>query len=340
VKTKRKGNTNINRNQRNEEGIQRIEVHIIVLHCNNDKLLLQLLLHNQASHYRFVFYIEKCGPYVCFFVICVLFVFETLIHNYYWFNSNFYNRLSYENSSIEQALEQISTCTSNDRSRQRVLLHILQKWTDFTRQHYIRYWIAYGTLVGYVHHHALLPHDSNIDLFIMAQDTSQLLELSQQNFLASYELKIHPQWYLVEQTKRSYFYSEGIDFIAPNARFINSKDNLYLNIWPIYDYNPNEARIKKNSTAMLTAYDKNYQWKSSPKEWTFPLRECQFSGMKVWYPAEPEKLVTNIYGQISVNMSSKRCVNGSWVETDEYRSTEKKMKKNNESVSTKQFTNT
>jgi phosphorylcholine metabolism protein LicD len=284
--------------------------------------------------------------YRYFFLLCVLFAFGTFINNYYKDNSYSYNRLSSGNISIEQALEQIPTCTSNDRSRQRALLYTLQAWTHFAQQHHIRYWIAYGTLVGYIHRRALLPHDVNIDLFIMAQDTTKLFDLSQLNFSSgSYKLKVHPQWFLVEQTNRSYFYSEGINFIAPNARFINLKDNFYLNIWPIYDYNPNEARIKKNSKAMLTSYDQNYQWRSLPKEWTFPLRECQFSGMKVWCPAEAEKLVADIYGEISVNMSSIKCVNGSWIKSDEYISAEKKMKLNNKSTTsstttTKQSTTT
>jgi phosphorylcholine metabolism protein LicD len=267
-----------------------------------------------------------------------LFLFSFLIYDYYWHKSYFYDQLAHENISIEQALEQIPTCTSDDRLRQRVLLYTLQAWTHLAQQHRIRYWIAYETLAGYVHRRALLPYDSNIDLFIMAHDTSQLFELSKLNLSSNYKLQVHPQWYLVEQTKRSYFYSEGIDFLAPNARFLHSKDNLSLNIWPVYDYNPDETRIKKNSQAMLTTYDKNSKWKSSPKEWTFPLRECQLSGIKVWCPAEAEKLVIDIYGQVSVNMSSMVCVYGLWVKLDQDKSTEEILEMNNETTSTKQST--
>jgi phosphorylcholine metabolism protein LicD len=201
----------------------------------------------------------------CILSSCALLIFGAMIYTSYSPYSNVYDRLANENILIEQALQRIPICTSDDRFRQRVLLHTLQAWKNFAQENHIRYWIAYSSLLGYVHYHALLPHESNIDLFIMAQDTSELVQLSQLNFSSDYKLKVHPQWYLVEQIKRSYFQSEDIDFLAPNARFININEHLYLNIWPIYDYNPNETRIEKNSKAMLTAYDTNYKWKSSTK---------------------------------------------------------------------------
>jgi phosphorylcholine metabolism protein LicD len=267
---------------------------------------------------------------------CALFVIGALIYNYYEIDSTIFIESFNESISIEQALEQIPTCTPNDRSRQRALLTMLQVWTHFAHKHHIRYWIGYGTLVGYVQRNGLLPHDEDIDISIMAQDTPQLIEFSQFNFSSSYELHIHPQWFIPDEKKRSYFSSEDIDFVAPNARFIDLEGDLHIDIWPIYDYNPSEKRFLKNSKPMLTEYDKYYNWKSSPKEWTFPLQECLFSGIKVWCPAEPQNLVTGIYGKISVNISSTKCVNGSWVRSSEYVFAKKKMKMEDISFTTKQ----
>jgi phosphorylcholine metabolism protein LicD len=274
-----------------------------------------------------------------FYSSCLLCIFGALSYVYHQPNYNFYGIFHDKNIAIEQAIEHIPICTANDRSRHRALIHTLQVWTKFAQQHHIRYWIAYGTLVSYVQRRGLLPYDPDINLFIMAQDTSQLLQLSQLNILSTYELKVHPQWYIVDDTKRWYFSSEGIDFVAPNARFINSNDNLHLDIWPIYDYHPNHTRIEKNSRAMLTAYDKSYKWRSTPKEWTFPLQECKFSGVEVWCPAEPEKLVTDIYGEISFNMSSEKCVNGTWVKSNEFNSPKKVLEINNQTIHTKHKTN-
>ena len=242
-----------------------------------------------------------------------------LIYNYYEASSTSYIESSNDDTAIEQALEQIPTCTSDDRRRQRALLHTLQVWTQFAHKHHIRYWIAYGTLVGYVQRRGLLPQDGNIDVSIMAQDTSQLAELRQFNVSSDYELRVHPQWFIPEEYKRSYFRSEGIHFVAPNARFIFQKELVCVDIWPTYDYHPKRMRFLKNSEPMLTEYDAGYKWKSSPKEWIFPLQECFFSGIKVWCPVQPENKVADIYGTISLKMSSSKCVNGSWIESEEYR---------------------
>ncbi|CAF3498278.1 unnamed protein product, partial [Rotaria sp. Silwood2] len=91
---------------------------------------------------------------------------------------------------IEKALQKIPTCTQRDRPRQRTILYTLLEWTHFAQKYNIRYWIAYGSLVGYVQRQGLLPHDLDVDLLIMAQDTSQLFQLSQLNFSSIYELKV------------------------------------------------------------------------------------------------------------------------------------------------------
>jgi hypothetical protein len=227
-----------------------------------------------------------------------------------------------ESDLIENALLNISTCTPNDRVRQRALLITLQTWNHLARKFNIQYWIAYGTLVGYVQRHALLPHDPDLDILIMAQDTAQLVTLaatlSNANFTwfdsNLYKLVVHPQWFIVGYENRSYYPSQGIHFIAPNARFVNKQEHLHVDIWPIYDYHPDDqSQNSINKLAMLTEYDLYYNWKSNPTNWTFPLHPCHLSGVKVWCPADSEKLVCAIYGEVALHKSDTLCLNGSWV---------------------------
>jgi len=217
------------------------------------------------------------------------------------------------NYSIESALEQIPTCNTDDRLRHRALLAALHAWTQFAYQYNIQYWIAYGTLVGYVQRHGLLPHDTDIDVLMLAQDTKYLLPFADTNFSSAYELKVHPQWYVVGYANRSYFPLEGFNFIAPNGRFIDRELRYYVEIWPINDIHPDQSRNTTNFNKTLTEYDTLFNWTSSPIEWTFPLKPCMFSGIEVWCPAMPERLVTMLYGIESLNQSDKRCVNDTWI---------------------------
>ncbi|CAF3388303.1 unnamed protein product [Rotaria socialis] len=256
--------------------------------------------------------------YRIFIALTIAFIFGiVLIFNNYQTFSYSQIILAYKKNSIEKVLVQIPTCTPDDRARQRALLHTLLQWSQLAQEHNIQYWIAYKTLLGYVQRDGLLPHALNLDILVMAQDTSHLAELCTLNFSSNYELKLHPQWFIVEKTKRSYFNQEGIDFVEPNARFINRKDHVHINIWPMYDYNPNQTRIEKNSQPMLTEYDRNYKWKSSPKEWTFPLQKCLLSGIKVWCPAGPEKIGVHLYGQSFLIKSPIECINGAWKKSHE-----------------------
>jgi hypothetical protein len=157
-----------------------------------------------------------------------------------------------------------------------------------------------------------LPHDQDVDILMLAEDTRQLFELAQSNFSSSYELKVHPQWATVGYWNRSYLYSQGINFVAPNARFISRKDHRHVDIWPIYSYHPDQSTTNSNRIGMLTEYNKSYDWASSPRNWTFPLELCEFSNIKVWCPAEPSRLVNFMYGIGAINKSDATCINGTW----------------------------
>ncbi|CAF3970644.1 unnamed protein product, partial [Rotaria sordida] len=119
-----------------------------------------------------------------------------LIYDHYRSYSNFYDQLTTETVSIEKVLEHIPICTPKDRPRQRNLLTMLQAWSHLAEQHHIPYWISYGTLVGYVQRRGLLPHDLDVDVIMMSDDTPQLIKLSQLNFSSDYVIKVQPQWYI------------------------------------------------------------------------------------------------------------------------------------------------
>ncbi|CAF5214903.1 unnamed protein product, partial [Rotaria magnacalcarata] len=131
-------------------------------------------------------------------------------------------------------------------------------WTHFADIHHIQYWTVYGTLVCYVQRRGLLPHDLDIGVLILVQNTENLIPFSDAYFSSS----------------------QGINFVAPNARFIHRELHLHIDIWPIYDYHPNQLRSTTKIIKTLTEYSRSYEWIPSPIEWTFPSKKCVFSGIK------------------------------------------------------------
>lgn len=224
--------------------------------------------------------------------------------------------------SIDKALLQIPICNAEDRPRQRALLQTLKFWSQIARQSNLRYWISFGTLVGFVQNGGLLPYSVDLSINFMAQDTPRLIEISRQNFSSDFELKIQPEWFYVRHSDRQVFPQHQIDFVVPNARLINRKDNVHLDVYPSYDYDPSMSNSKNLTRTNiisnnLTEFDADFNWISSPRHWTFPLNVCFFNSIKLVCPAEPTKLVTLIFGPNALNSSETKCQNGTWKDIDE-----------------------
>lgn len=56
-------------------------------------------------------------------------------------------------------------------------LEILLKVADFCDQHGLRYYLAYGTLIGAIRHKGFIPWDDDIDIQMPREDYNKLIEL-------------------------------------------------------------------------------------------------------------------------------------------------------------------
>ena len=219
-----------------------------------------------------------------------------------------------KNISLKSIVAQISNCTEYDRVRQHALLHVLRAWSIFATEHRIVYWIDYGTLLGYVRRNGLLPHDQDTDIGIPWEVTAKLEMLSRTNFSDDFYLLIQPLWRNPSYKNRSYFRTEGIHFVAPNARFYSRKGGYHVDIWPSYERMPNLTANSLSSidNGTIIDYDNRYNFMENPRDWYYPLQKCEFSEIPVWCPAQPEKIVARIYGEKAVNTSDIICRNGTW----------------------------
>ncbi|CAF1223529.1 unnamed protein product [Adineta ricciae] len=233
-----------------------------------------------------------------------------------------YNFYEYKNSadftpttnySSETFLPNLTACESGDTDRQRFLLELFHGWTQFAHENNIPYCIFYGTLVGYVQHGNLISYDGDVDVLMLQSDTVRLVPFADTNFSATYHLKLQPQWSTVGYTNRSYFYDQGINFIAPNARFKRRGNSGFVDIYPGNTYHPDDPQNSTYRGKTLTIYDRSYYWLPLPIEWIFPLKPCLLTGIKTWCPAKPDKIVARIYGSESVNHSNYECINNTWV---------------------------
>lgn len=60
---------------------------------------------------------------------------------------------------------------------QSVSIEILKEVTDFCEKHNIKYFLAYGTLIGAIRHHGYIPWDDDVDIMMGRPDYEKFLKL-------------------------------------------------------------------------------------------------------------------------------------------------------------------
>lgn len=189
---------------------------------------------------------------------------------------------------IERALQRIAVCTETDRPRQRALLQTLEAWTNLVHTYRLPYWISHQTLASYMQYHDLAPYDLFIDLSMMADDTSKLIQSMKSNPSSIYELQV---------SNRASSLSRSTDRVQHDVRFLNRKKNVSINIWST------DTNLRSNSATVF--------YRDVPLiDWIYPLKLCVLSGIRVWCPAQAQKLVTLIYRNTNTSVF---CINRTWI---------------------------
>ena len=85
------------------------------------------------------------------------------------------------------------------QEHQQVLYEILYTVDNFCKEHKIRYCLAYGSLIGAVRHHGIIPWDDDIDIFMEREEYNRFEELFKKHPIKGYTLNsIH--------TTKGYYY--------------------------------------------------------------------------------------------------------------------------------------
>ncbi len=66
------------------------------------------------------------------------------------------------------------------RKIQHCELEILKAVVSLCERHNLRYWLAYGTLLGAVRHHGFIPWDDDIDIYMTVQDLKKFVKYAKE----------------------------------------------------------------------------------------------------------------------------------------------------------------
>lgn len=122
-------------------------------------------------------------------------------------------------------------------SVQKVELGLLSSFVDICNRLNLRYYIAYGTLIGAVRHKGFIPWDDDIDIWMPRKDYDLFICKAQ---------KLLPEYYFLQTPETDKEYVAGFmkirdsrtTFIESNYKDKNMNHGVYIDIFPL-EYCPN-----------------------------------------------------------------------------------------------------
>ena len=80
--------------------------------------------------------------------------------------------------------------SEEDVMLKKALISTLKGFVNFCEQHNLRYYAAFGTALGAVRHHGIIPWDDDIDVYMPREDYNKFLSLRGTLESSEYELLI------------------------------------------------------------------------------------------------------------------------------------------------------
>ena len=145
----------------------------------------------------------------------------------------------------------------------------------------IRWWIDYGTLLGYLRDGGMIRYDKDGDLGVFGEDRDKLLALQPELLGLGYHAVFSP--------------------IRPTQKFrsgdrmkvrISNRNHTNVDLFVWYPNKPVKGFFDRKNYIGADLY----KGRDFPMEWALPLQRGQWDGIDVSVPAEPEMLAEHRYG--------------------------------------------
>ncbi|WP_288313181.1 phosphorylcholine transferase LicD [uncultured Eubacterium sp.] len=182
-----------------------------------------------------------------------------------------------------------------------VLLDLLYEFDKICKKYDLKYWLAYGSLIGAVRHKGFIPWDDDLDVFMMRKDYERLISIASKEFE-------HPYFFQTPHTDPGYYFSfakirnSNTTGTSKVFAYENYNQGIFLDIFPLdvsivegaqERYNEIKELILQNSTNMRIHYP-------YPDETELLRRKKYCNGENQLEIAEKiQKIASQFDGQIS-----------------------------------------
>jgi len=162
-------------------------------------------------------------------------------------------------------------------------LDLINKFDKVCKKNGLKYFMAYGTLLGAIRHKGFIPWDDDIDVFMFRDDYEKLIKLSHE-FESPYFLQ-------TPYTDPNYFYSyakirnDNTTFVSDTFSFQGFHSGVFLDVFVLDDWVPEDGLAIYNFIKFLNLENSTYMRKTNPN-----LTPADIERVKRWKGVAPIKV--------------------------------------------------
>ena len=164
---------------------------------------------------------------------------------------------------------------------------LLRTLTTALKENDIEYWVACGTLLGYVRHQTFLPWDDDVDLHTHWSNREYMFSKDFNTMLNHHGLE---SYFIMTSSVDQAFYDGAMVRVRKKGTKVPSCDIFFVK----------EMDDDNNMFAKIDGWNKSAVTQSKKERWhrdlLFPTEERTLDGLTLQFPKNPEAVVKNMYG--------------------------------------------
>ena len=184
----------------------------------------------------------------------------------------------------------------NNKKLKEKELEVLNTFDKICKKYNLKYYLAYGTLLGAIRHNGFIPWDDDIDIHMLSSDIIKIHKILEKENIREY----YYQDKLTDKYYYNYWSKFGMENTTwmPKDRITDCKYGICLDIWPLFPANNNffdKIRISIFTKLFIVTSSKYYVLNNKKSN---PLG-------KLFHKIVPDKLNDILY-KMSFNILSNK----------------------------------
>ena len=156
------------------------------------------------------------------------------------------------------------------------LLDTFKFLIDFLNKKDLRWWAAYGTIIGAVRHHGLIPWDDDIDIWMPRCDYEKLISMHKEFFDCSQGRYVIDHITINSSYHAKFAKVMDINTTIQTKKFIPFVKGVFIDVFPLDSSNDNVQAILCTKNRMQKAWKEYFQY-----DWHYSFSDVVDAGFSI-----------------------------------------------------------